>query len=53
MQLALMLEALLILWQSLKTKDSEIVREFESFTEDLHLMAEWLKKCRIRYIIDD
>jgi transposase len=31
-------------------RDTEVVREFEGFTEDLHLMAEWLKKCGIKKV---
>jgi transposase len=31
-------------------RDSEVVREFGGFTEDLHLMSEWLKKCGIKTV---
>src|SRR5690606_11865195 len=30
-----------------RNRDSEIVKEFASFTEDLQCMAQWLKKCQI------
>jgi len=28
-------------------RDKEIVKEFSGFTEDLHSIAHWLKKCGI------
>ena len=28
-------------------RDSESVRSFPTFTEDLHLLADWLKQCRV------
>jgi transposase len=31
-------------------RDTEVVREFAGFTEDLHLMAQWLKKCGIKTV---
>lgn len=32
-------------------RDDKPVREFSSFTADLHKMAEWLKECKIKTII--
>ncbi len=31
-------------------RDKECVRKFSSFTDDLHKMADWLKKCGIKTI---
>lgn len=31
-------------------RDEKIVREFESFTEDLYELADWLKKCKIKTV---
>jgi transposase len=31
-------------------RDKEAVREFESFTKDLHELADWLKKCKVKTV---
>src|SRR6266436_1765432 len=31
-------------------RDSETVREFKSFTADLHELADWLKQCQIKTV---
>jgi len=32
-------------------RDEQSVREFSSFTSDLHRMVEWLKKCKIKTVV--
>jgi transposase len=32
-------------------RDQQCVREFSSFTSDLHNMVEWLKECKIKHIV--
>ena len=34
-------------------RDTESIRCFKSFTRDLHLMAKWLLKCKIKTIANN
>ena len=31
-------------------RDSQALRRFECFTQDLHALADWLQQCRIRTV---